>query len=165
MPLAQEEARCKRHYNALCLAYETLEQASAGLRNSLAPALSQTASYYMGVATEGKYTTIGVGDHLALEYRASEPGAANHPTGYLSAGTQDLAYISLRLALIRHLYAVAPTIVFDETFARLDDTRMRAMMRILSQCAMDGMQVILLSSQRREAQILSQIAGFAYVQI
>lgn len=165
VPLAQEEARCRRHYNALCLAHETLEQAASSLRNSLAPALSQTASHYMGIATEGKYTTIGVGDHLALEYRASEPGATNHSTGYLSAGTQDLAYISLRLALIRHLYAVAPTVVFDETFARLDEHRMRAMMRILSQCAMDGMQVILLTSQAREARILSQITGFAYVQI
>lgn len=165
VPLAAEEAKYKRHYNALCLAHETLEQAASAMRNSLAPALSQTASYYMGIATEGKYTTIGVGDHLALEYRASDPGATNHSTGYLSAGTQDLAYISLRLALIRHLYAVAPTVVFDETFARLDENRMRAMMRILSQCAMDGMQVILLTSQQREAKILSQITGFAYVQI
>ncbi len=164
-PLAREEARLGRLHAALCLACEKLEAAGTRLRASLAPNLSKTASYYMGIATDGKYTTIGVGDHLALEYRAADPNAASHSAQYLSAGTQDLAYLSLRLALIGQLYAATPPIIFDETFSRLDDGRMKCMMKILAQCARDHMQIILFTSQARDARILSEVTGFSYVEL
>lgn len=154
VPLDRETARLSRLHAALELAYQKLEAAGDALRGSLAPGLSAAASHYMGVATDGKYTTIGVGNQLTMEYRASTPDASQHTTDFLSAGTQDLAYISLRLALIGKLYASPPPVLFDETFSRLDDNRMRYLMRVLAECAKERRQLILFASQKREASIL-----------
>ena len=69
----------------------------------------------------------------------------------MSAGTQDIAYLSLRLALINLLFRKeSPPLIFDESFTRLDDGRLRNVLRLLEKAAANGTQIIILTAQPRE---------------
>ena len=72
----------------------------------------------------------------------------------MSAGTSDITYVSLRLSLSELISGgkKIPT-VFDESFARLDDTRLTNMLTLLSG---ENGQVIILTSNGREEDILKK---------
>ncbi|MBQ4121983.1 MAG: hypothetical protein IJD35_08210, partial [Clostridia bacterium] len=66
------------------------------------------------------------------------------------AGTKALTYISFRLALITQLFGdKTPPTIFDEAFASLDNTRLAAVMALLTDYAKTS-QVILMSCHDRE---------------
>lgn len=141
------EALRFRH-DAYLLAGQKLAEASALLRARITPALSGEASAFVNHATEGKYPTIGVTDDFELNYNDQ---SATRTTEYLSCGTKDLAYLGLRLGLVKTLFVKdVPPLVFDESFSRLDDRRLAMVFTYLSGYAEDGKQVILFTSGRRE---------------
>ena len=73
----------------------------------------------------------------------------------MSAGTSDIAYVSLRLAL-SELIANGknmPPVIFDESFSRLDDERLTIMLRLIEK---ENTQIVILSSNRREAEIMKK---------
>jgi uncharacterized protein YhaN len=82
----------------------------------------------------------------------------------MSAGTSDLVYISLRLSLASLLSQNGmPPVIFDESFARFDDNRLNGILRILSARADEGGQVILLTSQKRDAALMRSIGEFEHI--
>lgn len=144
----------RRRYSALMLAYDSLSSAALRLREGISPRLSAAAGAMMSHVTEGKYRTIGVGRDMSMEYTAQGEGGrlSTHSVSVLSAGTQDAAYVALRLSLLQLLCRNAmPPVIFDESFARLDDLRLRAMLSMLASYAREGHQVILLTSSGRDA--------------
>ena len=135
-------------HDAYLLAGQKLAEASTLLRARITPALSGEASAFMQHTTEGKYPEIGVTDHFELNYN---DGNATRSTEYLSCGTKDLAYLGLRLGLVKALFATeTPPLVFDESFSRLDDRRLAMVFTYLSSYAEGGNQIILFTSGRRE---------------
>ena len=144
---ARIEALRFRH-NAYLLAGQKLAEASALLRARITPALSGEASRFVAHATEGKYPEIGVTDDFELNYNDQ---SATRTTEYLSCGTKDLAYLGLRLGLVKTLFTKdVPPLVFDESFARLDDRRLAMVFTYLASYAEDGKQILLFTSGRRE---------------
>ena len=154
-------------HDALRLAYESIDAAAENLRSSVAPKLSMQASTLMRKGTNGKYETIGVNNQLEMQYGASSGvGYTTRDIDFMSAGTRDLAYISLRLSLIGLLYhKTTPPIFFDESFARLDDERLAAMCGLLREYAGEGSQIFMFTSQHRDAQILSAQGEYRHIQL
>ncbi len=135
-------------HDAYLLASKKLAEATALLRARITPLLSGEASAFMSHATEGKYQTVGVSDSFALSY---SDGNNTRTTEFLSCGTKDLAYLGLRLGLVKTLFPKdAPTLVFDESFARLDDRRLAMVFTYLAGFAENGGQILLMTSGRRE---------------
>ena len=71
---------------------------------------------------------------------------------YLSAGTKDIAYIALRIALVKALYdeAKRPPVIFDESFAFLDEERVRAAVKMLEE---QKVQTFLFTCRSLEASV------------
>ncbi len=136
------------HHDAYLLAGQKLAEACALLRARITPALSGEASRFVAHATEGKYPEIGVTDDFELNYNDK---SATRTTEYLSCGTKDLAYLGLRLGLVKTLFTKdTPPLVFDESFSRLDDRRLAMVFTYLASYAEDGQQILLFTSGRRE---------------
>ncbi len=156
-------------HDALRLACDSIERAADNLRRNVAPKLSGQASTLMRKTTNGKYETLGVSDKLDMEYGAQNQDSIGYTTrdiDFMSAGTRDLAYISLRLALVGLLYRKSqPPMFFDESFARLDDSRLACMFGLLREYAAGGSQIFLFTSQHRDALILGEQGTFHHIKL
>ena len=79
---------------------------------------------------------------------------------YLSEGTKDIAYISLRRALSGALFGdTQPPLIYDESFARVDETRLSRVLKMLNATGKDGSQSILLTCRRLEAELAETCGG------
>lgn len=155
LSVREERAKLEKLLGGYQLAREKLEEASDNLRRSVSPTLTGYASHFMESATGGRYGQLLVDEKLGLRFRFD---GQTREAGYLSGGTADLAYISLRMALVELLHGEKrPPLVFDESFSRLDDARLETVLRALA--AYPG-QIFLLTSHKREARVLSGIADF-----
>lgn len=147
-------------HSAYVLAYEALVKAGDSLRGRLAPGLSAAAGRLMGDLTDGKYSELGVSDSLELTYSSNEQGyVSTRSIDCVSSGTQDAAYVSLRLALA-DMFGKNGTrlpVVFDEAFSRLDDKRLRRMLCVVQKYAENGAQAIVLTSNKREADVVREM--------
>ena len=77
-----------------------------------------------------------------------------------SSGTKDSAYLCLRLALLRLLYAQSaqPPMVLDDVFARLDEKRLLALLSVLARTsAENGTQGFLFTCGARERLLLDKL--------
>jgi len=142
-------------HDAYTLAEEALLAAGESLRTGLSPKLNSCACEMLSKMTDGKYDRLGVDNELSLSCRID---GITRETDYLSSGTRDLTYISLRLALMDLLYRTeVPPMFFDETFARVDDDRLRYVLSLFDQLAGKGKQIFLFTCQIREAELAKGI--------
>lgn len=152
-----EYQQLKRRYDAIEEALASLTGADIRLRAELSPRLAHYARELMDVMTDGKYDGMTVTDDLRLEYR---DGTDIRSVEMLSGGTRDIAYIALRLALIRLLYRETPPLCFDESFAHQDNDRCYSMLKVfLALSQRNGQQTILFTCRSREYTIASEIGG------
>jgi uncharacterized protein YhaN len=160
--LSSELEEQKKRYRAIVLASDALTRASESLRGEISPRLSADAGKIMEKATNGKYRDVAVEHDLSMSFTAID--GERHSVDFMSAGTSDLVYISLRLSLASLLSPVGyPPVIFDESFARFDDNRLNGIFRILSARADEGGQVILLTSQKRDAALMRSIGEFEHI--
>lgn len=149
---AKEELReLKKQHAGYSLALEALRLAGESLRTTVIPTVTRRASTAMEEATDGKYRHIAMDAAFGLQY-TTDDGTAS--VELLSKGTADLAYISLRLALAHTLFGdngrEIPPMVFDETFAAVDETRLA---KALSAMCHTGGQCLLFSCRSDEARL------------
>ncbi len=149
--------RLRDRYSALDAALTALTGADIRLRAELSPRLAHYARELMDVMTDGKYTGVSVGDDLRLD--VSTDGVSLSAEA-LSGGTRDIAYITLRLALVRLLYRETPPLCFDESFAHQDNDRCFSMLKVfLTLSERNGMQTFLFTCRSREYTIANEIGG------
>lgn len=150
--LEKEISELAERHAAYMTAIEAISQGSKRLRAGVAPRLSRAAKGYMSRLTSGKYSEGGFSqgaDGFSInfeydgEYRRLEA---------LSEGTKDAAYISLRLAL-SDLFCQAGEcpLIFDESFAFLDDARTANLLDLLET---SGRQSVIFSCRGRERELL-----------
>lgn len=143
-----EESTAK--YNAIALALETITKAGENLRASLLPRIVGEAGVLLGAFTEGKYTGLGVDRNFNMSYA---PGGYTRESDYMSAGTRDAAYLSLRSALMKVLFpGDAPMAVYDESFARIDEERLGRLLPILSAAGEEGVQSLVFTCRTIEGE-------------
>ena len=151
-----------RQYNACVKAIEALDTAGQNLRGGVAPYLSEGACRRLSAVTGGRYTGLRVDSELSAVCISTD---GIRSLEYLSAGTRDLAYISLRLALMDLLYKKErPPLVFDESFAHQDKERTAMALRLLSSEAERGVQSLLFTCRNFEAQS-AEYGSFTHVVI
>ncbi len=153
-------AAAREQHEACTLAYEALEVAGERLRRGISPHLSHFAGRMMDGLTDGVYKDIGVSPDLSV---TAETESGTRALDYLSAGTQDLAYLSLRMALIDLLYKEKPPVCFDESFSHQDDARAARMLDTLTLLTENGWQAIIFTCHDREGRILTEKNGGAAI--
>lgn len=162
----EEKNALDMRYKAGTLAYEKIEEASEKMRASVSPRLSFATAEKMSLLTDGKYDEIGVDSEFSMTFRAiAGEGRMTKGQDFMSAGTADAAYISLRLSL-NELICAGKTllpVIFDESFCRLDDIRLQRMMKLL---VSQKNQSIIFTSNGREEEILKRMeAEFSSLKI
>lgn len=156
-----ELAALRRRYTALDMALRALTGADLRLRAELSPRLAHYAKELVDIMTDGKYTAMTVGDDLSMTF--PEEGAARS-VDVLSGGTREIAYIALRLALVRLLFREVPPVCFDESFAHQDNDRCYAMLKVFSALSeRDGMQTFVFTCRGREYTIAQEIGGSCHL--
>lgn len=161
--LETEIEAAEKRLAAYELAGEAIGQAALSLRGEVSPQLAAYAGEMMGKLTDGRHRTIFIDNALGLSY---EQDGYSRAAAYFSAGTRDLAYFSLRLALINLLYSgKRPPLIFDESFAHQDNKRTENMLSCLCSLARsDGQQSLIFTCHGREAELLER-AGLEYLHI
>lgn len=148
--LLEQRDALERQYAALALAIETLGRADAELQSRFSPQLAQKAADYMDYLTGGRYDELVLARDLSAKARSADDPMPRD-TAYLSAGTADLLYLSVRLALCE---LTCPTddpcpLVLDDTLVNFDDARARRAMALFWEIAQHR-QVILFTCHERD---------------
>ena len=148
--LLEQRDALERQYAALALAIETLGRADAELQSRFSPQLAQKAADYMDYLTGGRYDELVLARDLSAKARSADDPTPRD-TAYLSAGTADLLYLSVRLALCE---LTCPTddpcpLVLDDTLVNFDDARARRAMALFREIAQHR-QVILFTCHGRD---------------
>ena len=121
------------------------------MRNEVSPRIAAETSRLFSNITGGKYKALYADSEMKLTFL--ENGEAQvRDAGYLSAGTLDAAYISLRVALCEFLYKEHPTLIFDDAFSNMDNERLERTLDFLVELSED-FQIIILSCHDREKEI------------
>ena len=117
----------------------------------------------MGALTDGKYTELGVDMNFGLSF---SDGTAMRDAVLFSAGTGDLAYLCLRIALIELLYKKSvPPFLFDESFVRMDDTRLARVLSLIYKYSERHLQSILFTCHEREKKIMDTVGSYHLLSI
>lgn len=154
---AEEErlASLRRRLDAVRLATETLQSASAGLKKSITPKIRAAAERYLSEMTDGKYSELYIDPAMNLTYLSD--GAVRNISS-LSRGSLDTAYFAVRLALTETLLGdIRPPLFMDECLSQLDDSRAAGTLRAISERASRGSQCLLFTCQRRDVELARTI--------
>ena len=163
--LVGKKSACDARIAGMELKYRAYEAAIAAINESgdymksmVAPRISARAGEYFSLATDGKYGGFEVDTRMSMSFGADFRRSCE----YLSAGTRDSAYLSLRLALADMLFGGSGVpMILDDAFVRIDEARLRMMARALAEAA-EKHQIIILTHGDREKDALREIgAGFA----
>ena len=139
----------RQQHKAYYVALKAIEAASDNLREEISPRLAEFSTDLMGIMTNKKYTALDVDDGLKLTFKNME--GDNRSVDFLSGGTRDLTYVSLRMALIDMLYTEKPPVCYDESFAHQDNLRAKSMMEAIKHLSGEGYQSIVFTCRQRES--------------
>ncbi|MCD7830747.1 MAG: AAA family ATPase [Firmicutes bacterium] len=144
----------RQRYDAILLAIDALSGAGRAMRESVTPRLRESAKRYLSRITGERYKSVLLDSSFRMTVEAD---GAYRELDFLSGGTTDCAYLSLRLALTELLFGKeAPPLIFDEAFASTDDERTAA---ALSMLASSKGQTLLFTCRSREGELLAEIDG------
>ena len=160
--LNEQISELEKRHKAYTVALEAIEAATDNLREGVSPRLGEYATGIMSVMTDKKYDSFSVSGRMKVTFKSDAEGD-ERSVDFLSGGTRDLAYFSVRMALIDMLYPEKPPICFDETFAHQDNVRARSMMSALSKLADEGYQSFIFTCRAREGMLASELAQGASI--
>ena len=143
-------------YDACVLALKAIESASDNLRREISPRLGEFSAELMGVMSDKKYSDLDVSEGLKVAFTSKD--GERRSVDFLSGGTRDLTYVSLRMALIDMLYSERPPVCFDESFAHQDNVRAKSMMKALKKLSDDGQQSFVFTCREREAALARDVS-------
>ena len=150
--LAQRLDTLNERREALTLARQTLAQANAALAERFSPRLVREASEIFSELTGGRYARVQISRQMELE--AGQPDAAMRRSLFLSGGTADELYLSVRLAVCRLLLPEDAPLLLDDALVMFDDDRLRLALRLLQREAANR-QILLFTCQHREQKALT----------
>jgi uncharacterized protein YhaN len=153
----------KQKFVAYMMAIEAVKNASGRLRESISPKIADSAGKYLSELSDGKYNSLSLDSDFSVSY---SDGEYTRSADNLSAGTEDITYISLRLALIETLYKAAyPPLVFDESFSRTDDNRLKKALTLMTRLSEQGLQSILFTCHNREERVMETVGKYTLAKL
>ncbi|MBU1707568.1 hypothetical protein KKB28_06610 [bacterium] len=123
-----------------------IEQEIARRRETLPQRVLSTAKEFLGRLTKGKLREILVESDERFAVR--EASGRKFAMENLSGGERDLVMLALRIAMINEMGDLAPPIVFDDPFTRLDSENLSQVRELLTAFSQRH-QVILLTRDSR----------------
>ena len=138
-----EYAEISAEYDAIALAIDTMRKADEDIQSRFSPALGKLAAEYMQFVTDGKYDGVMLDrDFSATVHEAG--GNVPRNAEYLSAGTLDLMYLAVRLAVCSLALPESANcpLILDDALVNFDADRRRQAMALLEKIAQER-QVIL----------------------
>lgn len=138
-----EYAEISAEYDAIALAIDTMRKADEDIQSRFSPALGKLAAEYMQFVTGGKYDGVMLDrDFSATVHEAG--GNVPRNAEYLSAGTLDLMYLAVRLAVCSLALPESANcpLIIDDALVNFDADRRRQAMALLEKIAQER-QVIL----------------------
>lgn len=135
-------------YDAISLAVETLRDADSEIERRFSPELGRVASSYMSAVTGGRYADVLINRDFSAMTRVSDD-AVSRRAEYLSAGTLDIMYLAVRLAVCELALPDGETcpLILDDALVNLDDERLEQAMKLLAEVARER-QVILFTCRK-----------------
>ncbi|RMG44333.1 MAG: hypothetical protein D6719_02075 [Candidatus Dadabacteria bacterium] len=114
------------------------------LNSTLRPRLAELASEFLADLTDGRYTSVEIGDDFTPT--VTEDG---RPKAVISGGEQDVLNLCLRLSL-SHMLAeragqAVSFMVLDEVFGSLDQTRRYNVLNLLERLSNRFEQIIIIT--------------------
>lgn len=149
--LEEQYENLNNQKGAIELAKQELEKAYNQIKQKLTPKFTNGLSEIMTNISQGKYTNIRFNeeDGIIVEIESGK----YIPIEYLSIGTIDQLYLSLRLGSSKNMAKEDLPIILDETFAYFDNERLTNILEFLHN-EYKNRQIIILSCTNREKEIL-----------
>ena len=146
--MKEEYAQLCDEYDALSLAVETLRDADEEMQQRFSPELGKLASNYMSIMTGGRYADVLINKDFSAMTRAADE-IVPHSAEYLSAGTLDIMYLAVRLAVCELALPEGSScpLILDDALVNLDEERLAQAMHLLAEIARER-QVILFSCRK-----------------
>lgn len=135
----KEETQNQRSFcEAANVALEILEQSFIEVRRSYGSELEKSSAKIFSDLTDGKYAGMSISK--SLDISAEEDGKfGSREIGYLSSGTADQAYLSMRLALAELMADDEKLPLFlDDSLAQYDDKRLKKTLEYLNEYLKEG---------------------------
>lgn len=146
--LEEKLERDSAYYSALALAKTHIEAASIAMSGNVTPQISRQAGELLNTLSSGKHAFMQTTKNLDLSI---EEGGFTASIEQFSGGTQDAAYICLRIALMLRLFGTEiPPLLLDEALCQMDDARAKSMLVSLSKIAASTAQCIIFTCHSRE---------------
>ena len=144
----ESHRQIQAEYDAITLAEELLREADQEIQSRFSPALSSLAAKYMNEMTGGRYEELMVGQDFSARTRI-QGDTVSHDAEYLSAGTSDLMYLAVRLAVCELALPEGEPcpLILDDALVNLDETREAQAMKLLKRIALQR-QVILFTCRK-----------------
>ena len=135
-------------YEAISLALDTLKDADSEIQRRFSPELGKVASGYMSAVTGGRYADVLINRDFSAMTRVSDD-AVSRRAEYLSAGTLDIMYLAVRLAVCELALPDGEPcpLILDDALVNLDELRLEQAMKLLGEIAKER-QVILFSCRK-----------------
>ena len=147
---SDEHAREKRHADAIALLHQLFADSQQAISQSVTqPIATRVASYLECIFGRGVRVDVDWNDpNQKATIRITRPGAPTFAFDSLSGGAKEQVAAAVRLATAEILAAAhngTLPILFDDSFAFSDDTRIQALQSMLDLAAARGLQVLVLS--------------------
>ena len=138
-----EYAEISAEYDAIALAIDTMRKADEDIQSRFSPALGKLAAEYMQFVTDGKYDGVMLDRDFSTTVHEAG-GNVPRNAEYLSAGTLDLMYLAVRLAVCSLALPESANcpLIIDDALVNFDADRRRQAMALLEKIAQER-QVIL----------------------
>ena len=146
----EEYETIQQEYEAINLALEALRDADREIQTRFSPELGRVAAKYMSAVTGGRYEDVFINRDFSARTRTKGDAVAREAE-YLSAGTLDLMYLAVRLAVCELALPEGEPcpLILDDALVNLDETRFQQAIELLKQIARDR-QVILFTCRQQE---------------
>ncbi len=162
LPIADELAKLDENYksdsefyDALTLAIDSIAKAGEAINGNVMPVIAEHAGRLLARISQDRYTVLRATSTLGLSVDSDGFGINSE---YLSGGTRDAAYISLRIALLCRIFEEElPPLILDEALCQIDDIRSERVISLIAELASNGMQCILFTSHKREGEICKRL--------
>ncbi len=146
--MREEYEQLQQEYDALVLAADTLQKADQEIALRFSPQLGKLAAEYMSAVTGGRYEDVLINRDFSARTRTKDDLVARDAE-YLSAGTLDLMYLAVRLAVCELALPDGEPcpLILDDALVNLDEERFAQAMELLKRIARDR-QVILFTCRQ-----------------
>ena len=143
-----EYEQIQEEYDAITLALEALRDADREIQTRFSPQLGKVAAQYMSAVTGGRYEDVLINRDFSARTRTKGDAVARDAE-YLSAGTLDLMYLAVRLAVCELALPEGEPcpLILDDALVSLDETRFQQAIELLKQIARER-QVILFTCRQ-----------------